>query len=320
MTRDQSLLALAPVATPLTVGVLFRPAKAKLLKLFSDYHLGLVLVTISAIAWSTAGFFTRLIALDSFTMLAWRGVFGSTALLAVIIVQHGRGWTKEFTRMGRVEYFYAFLCFAGMIMFIVSLGYTSVAHNAIIYATLPFVSAFLAWTLFREFPSREAIIASLIALAGVFIMAGFGADGGLFGDILSFGMTITMAISIVLMRRYRGLSANAAACVGGLASGLFCMGLGHPLDVTALQLFYLVLFGVVNSAIGLSLFALGSKKIPAIETALIGSLDAPMAPLWVWIAFSEMPGIATFIGGGIVFVTVVTHIWLTQRNQSNAAM
>lgn len=290
------------------------------MKIFSDYHLGLVLVTISAIAWSTAGFFTRLIQLDSFTMLAWRGVFGSAALLIVIIVQNGKGWTREFTRMGKVEYFYTGLVIVGMVMFIVSLGYTSVAHNAVIYATLPFISAFLAWLLYREFPSSEAIVASLVALAGVFIMAGFGADGGLFGDILSFGMTITMAISIVLMRRYRNLSANAAACVGGLASGLLCMGFGHPLDVTLLQFAYLILFGVVNSAIGLSLFAIGSKKIPAIETALIGSLDAPMAPLWVWLAFSEVPGTATFIGGGIVFVTVVTHIWMTQKHQPSADM
>jgi len=79
MFRIQSLSALKPIASQITVDVLFHPAKAKLLKLFSDYHLGLVLVTISAVAWSTAGFFTRLIALDSFTMLAWRGVFGSAA-------------------------------------------------------------------------------------------------------------------------------------------------------------------------------------------------------------------------------------------------
>ncbi len=36
------------------------------------YRLGLILVTASAIAWSTAGLFTRLIQLDSGMMLAWR--------------------------------------------------------------------------------------------------------------------------------------------------------------------------------------------------------------------------------------------------------
>ncbi|MBU7009015.1 hypothetical protein Ga0451573_003998, partial [Peptococcaceae bacterium DYL19] len=38
----------------------------------AGYRLGLVFVTGSAVAWSTAGFFTRLIQLDSWTMLAWR--------------------------------------------------------------------------------------------------------------------------------------------------------------------------------------------------------------------------------------------------------
>jgi hypothetical protein len=43
----------------------------------SGYGIGLILVTASAIAWSTAGLFTRLIPLDSWIMLAWRGIFGA---------------------------------------------------------------------------------------------------------------------------------------------------------------------------------------------------------------------------------------------------
>ncbi len=49
-----------------------------------SYRLGLILVTASAIAWSTTGFFTRLIHLDAATMLVWRGLFGAAAMLAFI--------------------------------------------------------------------------------------------------------------------------------------------------------------------------------------------------------------------------------------------
>ncbi|MBL0373176.1 DMT family transporter [Rhizobium sp. KVB221] len=278
-----------------------------------DYQLGLLFVTISAIAWSTTGFFTRLIPLDSFTLLAWRGIFGSVSVLLVIILSNPKGWVREFTRIGRVELIYIALTVSGMMMFITSLRHTSVAHNAVIYATIPFLAGFLGWYFLREYPTRSSIVSSGVALVGVLLMVGFGGDGGLFGDILSFGMTLSMAASIIVIRKNPTMSVLPSACIGAIISVFICWPLGAPLDVTSLQLCHLALLGVVNSAIGLAFFALGSKKLPAVETALIGALDTPLAPLWVWIAFSETPGINTIIGGGIVLAAVIGHIIVSQK-------
>ena len=98
------------------------------------------------------------------------------------------------------------------------------------------------------------------------------------------------------------------ACLSALLSGLVCWPLGDPLAVTGHELFLLALFGFVNSAVGLALFTLGARLLPAIETALIGSLDAPLAPLWVWLVFNETPGASTIMGGAIVFVAVAAHL------------
>lgn len=280
-----------------------------------DHQLGLLFVTISAIAWSTAGFFTRLIPLDSFTLLAWRGVFGSLSLLVVIVAMNGRGTLHEFLRFGKAEWIYVSLTVVGMIMFITSLGHTSVAHGAVIYATIPFLAAFLGWFFLGEIPGRDAMLAAGIAIAGVLVMVGYGSDGGWFGDLLAFGMTLSMALSIIVMRKNPTMSATPAACVGAVISIFICWPLGTPLDVSGLQISQMALFGMVNSAIGLAFFAWGSRKIPAIETALIGALDTPLAPLWVWIAFDERPGTNTLVGGGIVFAAVVGHIVASQRSQ-----
>lgn len=278
-----------------------------------DYQLGILLVILSAVAWSLAGYFTRLIPLDSFTLLAWRGIFGAIGLLVVIVLMRGRNWWREFARIGKPELAYIAITVAGMILFITSLAHTSVAHGAVIYATIPFLAALLGWLFLGEIPSRIAALASLFALAGVLVMVGFGADGGLFGDLLAFGMTTCMAFSIILMRRNPGMSAMSSACISGLISGMVCWPLGTPLEVTDLQLVQMALFGIVNSSMGLAFFALGSKRLPAIETALIGALDTPLAPLWVWIAFNEKPGVNTLIGGAIVLGAVILHIGLSQR-------
>ena len=64
----------------------------------AEYRLGLLLVTVSAVAWSTAGLFTRLIPLDSWTMLAWRGIFGAIGIAAVILVMERRNTVESFTK------------------------------------------------------------------------------------------------------------------------------------------------------------------------------------------------------------------------------
>lgn len=46
--------------------------------------LGTALLTASAVAYSTAGFFTRLIDLDAWTILFWRGLFAGLFLAGVI--------------------------------------------------------------------------------------------------------------------------------------------------------------------------------------------------------------------------------------------
>jgi EamA domain-containing membrane protein RarD len=66
----------------------------------AEYRLGLLLVTASAVAWSTAGFFTRLIPLGSWTMLAWRGIFGALGIAVVVLAMERRGAWLGFRRLG----------------------------------------------------------------------------------------------------------------------------------------------------------------------------------------------------------------------------
>lgn len=277
-------------------------------KLHSSYRLGLILVTASAVAWSTAGLFTRLISIDTWSMLVWRGFFGAAGVLAVIIILQGKEGIADFKRLGWPGWAFAIISAFGMLCFIFSLRITTVAHVSIIYATVPLVAAGLAWGIMRERPASSAIIASLFALIGVGVMVGFGLEGDLFGDLLAFGMTLVMAIMMVISRKYQNIPIMPAACLSALLSGLVAIPMSEGLSVDANELGLLALFGLVNSAIGLSLFTLGARMLPAIETALIGALDAPLAPIWVWLMFSETPSWATLIGGIIVFVAVGGHL------------
>ena len=56
----------------------------------SQHRTGIVLVTAAAVAWSTAPFFTRLLAFDSWTILFWRGLFGGGLITALLFLTQGR--------------------------------------------------------------------------------------------------------------------------------------------------------------------------------------------------------------------------------------
>jgi drug/metabolite transporter (DMT)-like permease len=274
----------------------------------SSHQLGLFLVTASAVAWSTAGLFTRLIPIDTGTMLVWRGVFGAIGILAFAIAIQGRAAIRDFRNIGWPGGVFAAVSAFGMLCFITSLRTTTVAHVSIIYATVPLVAAALAWLAIGEKPSRSDIVASVFSLGGVGIIVGFGTEGNLTGDILAFGMTFSLAVMMVISRLYQNIPIMPAACLSAILSGAVALPLSNGLDVSGYELGLLALFGLVNSAVGLALFTLGARMLPAIETALIGALDAPLAPVWVWLCFAETPSQETLIGGAIVFAAVIAHI------------
>ena len=62
---------------------------------------GVLLITLSAVAYSSAGFFTRLIHLDAWTMLFWRGLFAGLMILCVIVVQERGSTLAAIRAIGR---------------------------------------------------------------------------------------------------------------------------------------------------------------------------------------------------------------------------
>ncbi len=284
------------------------------------HRVGFAWITASALAWSTAGLFTRLIPSDSWTMLAWRGILGALGLAVVLTVMPQEGSWRALRKLGPLGWFFVLQSSAGMIFFLTALRATTVAHVAVIYATVPFIAAGLGWLVMRERPGAGAAASSLMALGGVAIMVGLGHDGHLSGDLLAFGMTFTMAVAMVIARHFPALPFLQASCMSALLSGLIAVPFGAPLSVSGHDVLMLTLFGITTFAIGLPLFTLGARRLPPIETALIGSLEAPLAPLWVWLAFKEAPSAGTLIGASIVFAAVGIHLVLGYNGIPRAAV
>jgi drug/metabolite transporter (DMT)-like permease len=281
---------------------------------------GILLIILSAIAYSSAGFFTRLIHLDAWTMLFWRGLFAGLMILCVIAVQErGRTWTA-FRAIGRPGIAAALCSTTATIFYINALRHTSVADVAILFAIAPFITAGLGWLWFSVREPWTTIAASFVAVLGVSIMMGGAvSDGHLLGNLLGLGMALCMAIMMLIIRDRHETPMLPAACMSALLCPLVVWPFASPIDINAIDLLKLFLFGTTQFGLGLVFLTIGGQMVTATENALINTLETPLAVAWVWVCFAEVPTITSFVGGLIVMTAVAGHVWTSNRSGALAA-
>jgi drug/metabolite transporter (DMT)-like permease len=281
---------------------------------------GVLLIFLSAIAYSSAGFFTRLIHLDAWTMLFWRGLFAGLMILCVIVVQE-RGRTVAAIRaIGRPGLVAALCSTAATILYLNAFRRTSVADVAVIFAAAPFLTAGLGWLWLGVTEAWATLAASLFALLGVSIMVGGAvAEGHLIGDLLAFGMTACMAIMMLIIRQQQQTSMLPAACLSALLCPLVVWPFVSPLAIDMGDMVNLFLFGTTQFGLGLVFLTLGGRLVSATENALINTLETPLAVAWVWLCFGETPSVTSFGGGIVVMAAVAAHVWHGNRAELPSA-
>ncbi|MBB4257150.1 MULTISPECIES: DMT family transporter [unclassified Bradyrhizobium] len=276
----------------------------------SERGLGIALVIAAAIAWSTAPFFTRLLPFDPWTILFWRGLFAGSLVTMLLVVMQGRAGLRQLLVPGKAGLLVASLSAIGMISFIPALQMTDVMNVAVLIATQPFVAAALAWLWLNEAATWRTLIASLIAFAGVVITVGgvqAGADLG--GIALSCLMVLAISTMTVVVRRHRETSMVAAAALSNFIGSLVSLPFAHDIaHVGGNGLAILAMFGCLQVALGLTFYMLGSRLLRSGQASLIATLETPLMPFWIWVAFREIPAVHALIGGALVIGAVVADI------------
>ena len=161
------------------------------------------------------------------------------------------------------------------------------------------------------------MLASVVALCGVAIIVGNARVGSeILGIALAFFMALAIAAMTVMVRRHKETSMVAAAAISNILGSVVSIPFAHGMiSVTGFDLFILAMFGFFQVAIGLTLFFLGSRLLPSSQAALISTLETPLMPFWVWLAFAEVPGSRVLIGGALVMGAVVADIIGDSRKQ-----
>jgi drug/metabolite transporter (DMT)-like permease len=261
------------------------------------------------VLWSTAGLFVRLLELDMWTILGWRSLFAGLALALLVAVQsrgrvlgalYAAGWP------GLVAIPMAVL---SMGTYVPALKLTTVANVMIVYATVPFVAAGIAYAWIGERMAARALWASAIALVGIVIVAGAAPrPQDVAGNAAAFLMTVTFAVQLVMARRYKTLDMAPINAAAAFLCAALCWPLMAPEVPDARQLAILALFGITTTSMAYMLFLIGGRHVASSEAGLIGLLDVVLGPFWVWLFFAEQPGVPALIGGSLVLAAVAWYL------------
>lgn len=272
----------------------------------TDYSIGVGLVVTAAVTYSTAGLFTKGVEAGPWEVIFWRGVFAAAFTTAWTT---GRGAVREnFLCMGYSGWAVALVGASGTAAFIPAFKLTTIANVSLIYAVAPLIAALLAWLAIAERPSARTMAGCASALVGVaIIVAGSLGQISLHGDLLAFWMTIAMASIMVIYRKYPDTPGAGPAAMQSLLLLTPAAMLGSPFDVARAEIFVLAAFGLLFAIASVTL-AEGAKRVPSGQTALLSSLETPLAPIFAFVLFTESPSSATFLGGSIVLFAVLASL------------
>ena len=214
-----------------------------------------------------------------------------------------------------------------MITFIWSITHTTAAITLLCLSAMPFITALLGFLFLKEKISTNVWVAIIIATIGIFIMAiGDFEKGSLFG--LTFGLISALGFSVFSVSlRWRKETPKFTTVA---IAGIFCALISSVVIIETQSNFLSSslnqgLFSVHGTLVclGLILYSIGSKNIPAAELTLLSLTEVIGGIFWVWLpilGINEIPSNTTVIGGFLIFLAIIYYSLMIKNNRRFIAL
>ncbi len=287
-------------------------------------------VLFAGILWSFGPLVVRY--MDSPNQVPWQYIFGRGLTIFILLnlylyFEEGLKFYKNYLKMGYSGIIGGTGLGIAMISFIYSITNTSAAITLLCLAAMPFFTALLAFLFLKEKISLNVWISIFIATVGIIIMA-FGSSGSnsvigfIFGMLSSIGFSV---FSVTLRWRTETPKFTTVAF-----SGFFCFVFASIVLLSSDQVFFSTsyngaLFSLhgVLVCIGLILYSIGSKAIPAAELTLLSLTEVIGGIFWVWLpilGINEVPDSFTIIGGFFLFISLIYYSLVMRWNKRFIAL
>ena len=287
-------------------------------------------VILAGLIWSFGPLVVRY--LNEPNLVPWQYIFarGLTIFLVInlyLFFEEGKNFYKNYFRIGVSGIIGGIGLGVAMIAFIYSITNTSAAITLLCLAAMPFFTALLGFLFLKEKISINVWIAIIIATIGLIIIAlGNTEKASLFG--LIFGMISSIGFSIFSVTlRWRKETPKFTTVA---FAGFFCFAVAAIIILTNNMVFFSTsyngaLFSLHGTLVcmGLILYSIGSRAIPAAELTLLSLMEVVGGIFWVWVpilGINEVPSTNTIIGGFFLFMSIIYYSLTIKTNRRFIAL
>ena len=287
-------------------------------------------VLFAGLLWSFGPLVVRY--MDQPGQVPWQYIFARGLTIFIVLnlylyFEEGKNFLKNYLKVGVSGIIGGCGLGVAMITFIYSITNTTAAVTLLCLAAMPFFTALLGFLFLNEKISLNVWVAIGIATVGIIIIAlGNTEKNSLVG--LIFGMTSSIGFSVFSVSlRWRKETPKFTTVA---IAGLFCV-------IVALTFIaineYTILSSSYNGAmfslhgtivcLGLILYSIGSKAIPAAELTLLSLTEVIGGIFWVWLplfGINEIPSTNTIIGGFFLFMSIIYYSLTIKTNRRFIAL
>ena len=283
------------------------------------------LVLLAGIIWSFGPLVVR--NLEDPQIIKWQYIFGRGLTIFILLnlylfFEEGKIFYKNYFKMGISGLVGGSGLAVAIITFIFSITNTSVAISLLCLAAMPFFTALLAFLFLKEKISLNVWISIIIAAVGIIIMAiGSEEQNTLIGFI--FGLTSSLGFSVfsVTLRWRKETPKFTTIAFAGFFCFIFSSMMIFNNDLVFFSTSYnSALFSLHGTLVclGLILYSIGSKAIPAAELTLLSLTEVIGGIFWVWLplfGINEIPSTNTVIGGFFLFISLTYYSLVMRWNK-----
>jgi len=256
-----------------------------------------------------------------------RGLTIFCILNIYLFFEEGKNFYKNYLNVGFSGIIGGVGLGIAMITFIWSITNTSAAITLLCLAAMPFITALLGFLFLRETVSINVWLSIIIAAIGIIIMAvGKTNEGSFLG--LVFGLISATGFSIfsISLRWRKETPKFTTVAVAGLfcaiVSTIVIINNGNSFLSSSYNQGLFAIHGTLV-CLGLILYSIASKAIPAAELTLLSLTEIIGGIFWVWLPIlqiNEVPTNTTIIGGFLIFMSIIYYSLTIKTNRRFIAL
>ena len=270
---------------------------------------GILAVVATALLWSTAGLFIKVIDWQPFA------IAGSRSLIAAAVILI---WLKKPNfHFSFPQVAAALANVATMLLFVIANKTTTAANAILLQYVAPVFTAFLGAALLKEKIRLEHWGAMVCVAIGMVVLFMDKLGGGqLLGNLLALASALTFSLYFVFMRMQKDGSPLESILLSHLLTAAIGLGVSLFLPWSALSpvaIASLVALGIVQVGFTAILFAYGIKQVSAVNANLIAVIEPVCNPIWVFLVIGEAPSLNAMIGGALILVAVTVSSLVSAR-------